>query len=561
MDSLSIKQKVLMMTVLPLLLLVVLVAVSERYYLQQAGEQELQKVRSEMMEEKKAILRHYLEIVESSVSEYYQQAGTASDAQAREAARKIIRAIRYEPSGYVFVYDYDGTALGMGVKPSLEGKNLMDLQDENGVMVIKDLIDKAKAGGGYVSYVWPKPGAEEPLEKLSYAIGLQRWNWMVGTGFYIDDIEAAIVRKRGEIDQAANEVVMVVVVIGMVISVVIGLVSVFLVARMTGPLGHTADAMMDIAEGEGDLTRRLSCKTTDEVGKVTTGFNTFVEKIHALVGSVQESLLELSQAARKMEQVVHATRSDVDGQREETNQVAAAMHQMTAAVQDVAGHAKNAADAAQEADQEAGNGRRIVADTIANIGQLAEEVRTASDVIQQLGGHANDIGGVVNVIKDIADQTNLLALNAAIEAARAGEQGRGFSVVADEVRTLANRTQQSTDEIQQMIDQLQSGAQSAVEVMGRSCVTTEETVEQADQANSSLSRIAESVSTIKQMNLQIASAADEQSEVSDGISQSIHHISDLADGSADKADQMATTAVELSRLEQRIMDMVQRFKV
>jgi methyl-accepting chemotaxis protein len=234
---------------------------------------------------------------------------------------------------------------------------------------------------------------------------------------------------------------------------------------------------------------------------------------------------------------------------------------MAAAVQQVAGSASQAAEAAREADSESVNGQAVVEQTIDSINRLADDVNRSAEVIASLDSDADQIGTVINVIRDIAEQTNLLALNAAIEAARAGEQGRGFSVVADEVRTLATRTQQSTDEIQRMIESLQNGARRAVTEMQNSQAQSQDTIVQADTARSSLQQITHSVSTITEMNTQIASAAEEQTAVADEISQSVQQIADIADKATHNAEELAGTATRMSELERQLNQLVTRFKI
>jgi methyl-accepting chemotaxis protein len=332
-------------------------------------------------------------------------------------------------------------------------------------------------------------------------------------------------------------------------------------SKITRPLRDVAEALGDISAGEGDLTRRLTVSTGDEVGLVATGFNNFADKIQHLIVDLKKSIQELSRSTEQMNQVVKKTNADVQRQRHETTQTAAAVHEMAATAQEVASNAGGAASAADQADHATSDGQKEVEATISALQQLYQDVNRSSEVISRLDDDADKIGSVVNVIKEIADQTNLLALNAAIEAARAGEYGRGFSVVADEVRTLANRTQESTQEIQMMIERLLTGAREAVSVMETSRSQGETTVERAAKASESLGVITASVSTINNMNMQIASAAEEQTAVADEISSSVQQIADIAEHSAKNADNLEATTNEMSRLEKRLQSLVGHFKV
>ncbi len=382
---------------------------------------------------------------------------------------------------------------------------------------------------------------------------------------HLSDLSGAL---RGEIERdsrelldevgAAKSAVSVLAIVGVLIGIAGALI---MSAVITRPINLAVSTMKDIAEGEGDLTRRLNVAGRDEIGQLAEAFNSFVEKIHDVVSKVSGSVTQLAAAAEQMSVITSETSEGVGRQRMETDQVATAINEMSATAQEVARNATGAAEAADGADTETRNGQRVVSSTTQAMNALAAEVERAAEVIQKVEQDSERIGTVLYVIKDIAEQTNLLALNAAIEAARAGEQGRGFAVVADEVRTLASRTQQSTQEIQDMIEELQAGTRDAVVVMTESRDRAQSGVDQAAQAASSLESIAAAVNSITEMNTQIASAAEEQSAVVEEINRNVVSISQVADQTSDGAQQLAGASNELAQLSAQLQNLVGQFKI
>ncbi len=345
------------------------------------------------------------------------------------------------------------------------------------------------------------------------------------------------------------------------IAIALGLLVAALVARgIVRPIRVAVDAMRDIAAGEGDLTRRLEERGRNEVAELGQAFNQFAEKVRRLVSEVAGSTSQVAAAAEEMSAITDEFNRDVAQQRHEIEQVGTAMNEMTATVQDVARNAAQAAASAQAADREAQQGQQVVHETVSSIESVSVEVEHTASAIQRLEADSQSISAVLEVIRGVAEQTNLLALNAAIEAARAGEQGRGFAVVADEVRTLASRTQQSTLEIQQVIEQLQSGARNAAEVMHRGRAQVDSSVLQAQQAGSSLTSITSAVASISDMNVQIASAAEQQSAVSDEISQNVVNINQVADRVTESASQTAQASSQLAHLAVGLQTLVGQFK-
>lgn len=357
---------------------------------------------------------------------------------------------------------------------------------------------------------------------------------------------------------ATNTLVATLLIVGLILG---GLIAWGIKKVIVSPLQMALDAMADIVGGEGDLTRRLDDTNKDEIGKLANGFNMFASVVHHIIREILGYTEQLTQSADRLTVITEETSRGADRQQTQTDEVVAAVNELAATGQEVARNTSEAADAAQHAEDASTKGRDVVGKTIDAIENLAGEVDSASEVIHRLESDSMAIGGVLDVIRGIAEQTNLLALNAAIEAARAGEQGRGFAVVADEVRTLASRTQESTSEIQTMIERLQSGAQEAVKVMDTSKDRATSTVEQAVQAGASLQTISEAVTVINEMNVQIATAAEEQNAVAENINQSVVNISGITEQTAAGAQQTASASNELNELAEHLTGMVKQFKV
>lgn len=311
----------------------------------------------------------------------------------------------------------------------------------------------------------------------------------------------------------------------------------------------------------GDLTTRVSLDTRDEIRDVGDRFNAMAGQFESLIQQIIGATSQLASASEELATVSRESSANVERQRQETDQVATAMNEMTATVQEVASNAAGAADTTQGTSDEARGGLQVVNDASRSIAKLAGEIENAAGVIKRVSADSETIGTVLDVIKNIAEQTNLLALNAAIEAARAGENGRGFAVVADEVRTLASRTQDSTQEIEEMIKRLQSGARESVQVMDQSREQAQVGVEQANQAAAALEAITAAVANISDMNRQIASAAEEQSATTEQMNQSVVSIREIAEQTASGSEQTTSASDELARLAAELQGQTSSFKV
>ena len=330
---------------------------------------------------------------------------------------------------------------------------------------------------------------------------------------------------------------------------------------VTRPLHNLLNRIEQIAEGDGDLRVRLEVLSRDELGKLSDAFNRFLDKLQPLIREVGRVTGEVAESAQTLAGMAAANDRLITSEHAAVDQVSTAATEMSAAVHEVARNAQNAADAARSAEVQSREGAEVVGATIHAIRQLAHEVESASDTIQTLEQETANIGAVLAVIKGIAEQTNLLALNAAIEAARAGEQGRGFAVVADEVRALAARTQDSTKDIQQMIERLQGGVQNAVKAMHVGSEKARFSVERAAGVDGALSATGDSVARINDMAAQIATACEEQSSVTEEIARNISDIRDLSNEAAQTSEQSTQASARLSELSHGLAQLVGRFRV
>lgn len=329
--------------------------------------------------------------------------------------------------------------------------------------------------------------------------------------------------------------------------------------QITGPLRETLVVVERIASG--DLSQPQQVVRRDEIGELQHGIQRMGITLRELIGGIRDGVTQIASAAEELSAVTEQTSAGVNSQKVETDQVATAMHEMSATVQEVARNAENASQAASLADTEARAGDRVVSEAITQIERLADEVSRSTEAMGHLQQESNKIGSVMDVIKAVADQTNLLALNAAIEAARAGEAGRGFAVVADEVRGLAQRTQKSTEEIEGLIVGLQQGTQEVANIMHSSRDLTNSSVELTRKAGDSLVSITSTVSTIHSMNQQIATAAEQQSAVAEEISRSIINVRDVSEQTAAASEETAASSVELARLGNQLQMMVSHFRI
>lgn len=477
--------------------------------------------------------------------------------------RALLKQARYGDNnlGYFFIYDNDGINVADAANEKNQGQNRFSLQDKNGVMLIQELIKASKSGGDFVEYVYPKPGSDTLQPKLSYSAPIAGTNWFIGTGVYIDDIEKDLALFSNSVWQQLYTQIKLAVISAVVLVILTSILMLWVAKRLARPMNAMLDTLNDIADGEGDLTRRLDIQGSDEIALLGAAFNRFTSKLQGIISAVADVTHQVSDSANSLSQQTQKTTQQLTIHNNETEQVVTAVTEMNSTANDVAENVTQVASATQLATQDSLLAQDNVSTSNTAITSLVGEVEQASGYMDSLHEQSQKIDHVLQVIGAIAEQTNLLALNAAIEAARAGEQGRGFAVVADEVRSLASRTQDSTLEIKVMLDGLHQFVAQAVSAMKTSQETSVHVMQSSTQISSSLSAVTDAVDAINDMTNHIATAATEQSSVTDEINRNMVNIRDVVSQLLESSHDTTQVSTDLSAAGTQLEALLRQFKL
>ncbi|WPL18921.1 Aspartate chemoreceptor protein [Thiorhodovibrio winogradskyi] len=458
----------------------------------------------------------------------------------------------FDGESSVAVIANDGTLIASSAHPEFVGRNVAELHDEGDK--VRQAIERGESM--QVQSV-SAAGNEEIFTLAPIDFGHTGMPWAVQIKVPVAKALTLAEAAAAQTRKSATFMVLV-----SVIAVLIAMMGMSWLARtIVRRVRAATETMREIADGEGDLTQNLPETGRDELADLATAFNRFQRRVRDLVAEAMTASERVAAAAEQLTATSGATSDQIGRQQSESDQVATAMNEMTATVAEVARNAADAAEAARAADQETQQGQSVMSEAAKLIQTTAEQIQTTAAAVGRLSQDAENIGQVLDVIRGIADQTNLLALNAAIEAARAGDQGRGFAVVAGEVRTLASRTQDSTTEIQTMIERLQDGSSQAVRAMEQASTRVDKNAEMAESARQALTSIAEAVTRIRDMNMQIASATEEQSAVAEEVDRNLVNGAQAMEQIANGSSQINNAAVELAQLAADQLQRVGRFKV
>ncbi len=510
------------------------------------------ELKDSMLDERKQQLQYQVE-ASMGVFKYYQSKvdkGELELEQAQQLAFTQLAEMSYGVDGYFFVFN-DDFILKASLKGSNKiGSNVGSVQDSFGVYVYRDILQAVRAGGGsgYLEYHFPKVAGGIPDAKLSYATEFAPWQVILGTGVYLDDVEKIFVQRLWSKGGAF-----------IVILVSLIVISWLIILSIVKPLRQIVTTMTQVAKG--DVTIRVDVNSQDEMGILAKEINTMLDSFQALLKTVSQSLTTLNVSADELAVIANQTNTGVQKQMCDVESVVSAVEQMTLAVKEVEASTAHASEATSETNNVVREASYLINETLDSINQVSNQVEHAVKVVNELEAGSSEIGEVLNVISGISEQTNLLALNAAIEAARAGEAGRGFAVVADEVRSLAHSTKNSTIEIQKMIEKLQSLAKSAALAMEQGRETARESVAAAGKTGDNLNLVVKQVERVNDMNHQIASSTTEQAAVAEDVARAMVNISVISTQTGEGSQETLANSSKVKQLADEVTKQISAFKV
>ena len=565
MNNLRMQNKLLLIAIVPMVIALLMALAIITNLQANAVTSMIDDHDSLLRSERQTQISHVVKITQKIVQREIANAVAQNKTQHQILAdvRHLLKRARYGDNnlGYFFIYDSKGYNIADASNEKNQGQNRFELQDKNGVMLIQALIKASQSGGGFVEYVYPKPGTDTLQPKLSYSVPIAGTDWFIGTGVYIDDIEKDLATFSESAWQQLYTQIQSVISSAIVLVILTSLLMLWIAKRVANPINEMLHTLNDIADGEGDLTRRLDIKGSDEIAQLGAAFNRFTSKLQRIICAVANVSHQVTDSANSLSQQTQKTTEQLTIHNNETDQVVTAVTQMNATANDVAENVTQVADATQLAAQDSLLAQDNVATSNTAITTLVNEVEQASGHMNSLHEQSQKINHVLQVIGAIAEQTNLLALNAAIEAARAGEQGRGFAVVADEVRSLASRTQDSTLEIKVMLDGLHQFVAQAVSAMNTSQETSVHVMQSSTQISGSLSAVTDAVDVINDMTTHIATAATEQSSVTDEINRNMINIRDVVTQLLASSHETTQVSTDLSAAGDELETLLSQFKL
>ncbi|MDG5815558.1 methyl-accepting chemotaxis protein [Chitinispirillales bacterium ANBcel5] len=505
--------------------------------------------------EKEVTVKEMVNIGLGTLELFYskERSGELSREEAQLKAKEVIGSMKFGNNlqDYFWINDFEPKMVLHPFRSDLEGENVSGIQDPDGLYLFEEFVKVCKSqGSGFVAYQWQYYDDTQRIEpKISYVSEFKPWNWIIGTGIYVDDITQRVARTRN--------ILLFIAFLAIMVAIVVAVIFAFYLIK---PIRDTIDMLKDIAQGDGDITKRLSVTSKDEVGELAHWFNVFIEKIHTITKEVSKDTKILTKASEKLS----ATSTQIAANAEEmtaqsntaasaaeqstsnVNSISTAAEQMSGAVESVATAIEEMSASLTEVGQSCQKESKIAA-------RANEEARLSKETMEKLGAEAKTISKVVDVINDIADQTNLLALNATIEAASAGEAGKGFAVVASEVKELARQTAQATEEIRGQVDDIQTNTESAVNAID-SITSVIEEIHLISQTI--VSAVEEQTATIAEISSNVSGVNDGAREVAQNVTESAQGLSEVSSNISGVNSAAADTSQGIIQINQSVSDLV-----
>ncbi|MEZ9056893.1 methyl-accepting chemotaxis protein [Vibrio pelagius] len=545
----KIKSKVVCISTLSLILVSAIIMVIEFYLSEDNLDKFVDSYRDELIEIRKKELVDILDVAISSIE-------NESDIN---TVRKYLESIKYEGDNYFFGVDTTGVSVFNGNNKELVGSDIIEFKDVKGNFVVKDIIDSTLYGDGFSYFYWHKPGHDQEFEKIAFSKYVEKFDWIVSTGVYVDDIEEAVLRYSSMRREELIYKTKISIALTMICAVIVAITIFLIMSRTLKSLIDLKDNFSSLASDNPDLEYRIDIKSNDEVGSIAESFNLFTSNLSLMIYNLDEFSTELSNKVDHYKAQIENIEVLIDGYILESDKIKVHIEDITISSKEVSENMSGTSDLISIADHQGEEASKLIHVSAGSITELIHEVETSMSISEKIKSESENVVNILYVINEIADQTNLLALNAAIEAARAGEHGRGFSVVAGEVRDLATRTKASTIEIEHAMQSLIDGNRKMYQSMKTTNDKSKNSVENAENVQNSLLNIVELVAKIKAASSKTALASQKQEALAFDIEEQVNGIENMLIKVKESSSELTNETCKLTKMNGELKSMISKF--